>query len=517
MIKNSQKLSSFALFSSFLISSITGEAANQKKNEINVLLITADDLNCSSVNLFGGKVNNLTPNIDALAHSGIYFQYSHVTTGVSQVSRGALATGLYPHNSGIDGFYNTTKEIPTIQEILIDNGFQIGIIGKVKHSSPKENTKWDFSAEIGGGRDYNKYAAALKSFILKSQKEGKPFYFMANSHDPHRPWEGSEDAAIKFPSHDFPYPSTIYQPKDVEIPGFLPDILKVREEITMYTNSVKRLDDFVGAILKVLDETGVADNTMVIFLSDNGMSIPFSKTNCYLHSTRTPWIVRFPGVVTPGSIDKKHFISGIDYLPTVLEAVGIPIPSNLDGKSFYSVLRGKNQSGRKNVFTQFTETSGKKRYPMRCVQDKKYGYIFNAWSVDKRVFKNESQIGISWSAMKEAALTTPSIAERNRFFEYRTVEEFYDFEKDPDALNNLIENPLYKRTIEKYRKKLEINLRKTNDPILEAYLNRNDSHFLSQYMKEQDKLVKNRMTNMIEIPNKKKTVSGKTLKKTNKK
>lgn len=463
---------------------------NQEKGKMNFLFITADDLNCSTVNLFGGKTPNLTPNIDSLACSGMYFQYAHVTTAVSQVSRGALATGRYPHNSGIEGFYHTNKDIPTLQELLVANGYRIGIMGKVIHSSPKEDTPWDYKNETGKGRDYNLYVQNIKDFIQAAQREGKPFYFMANSHDPHRPWEGSLQEKMKFPTHDYPYPSRIYQPLEVEVPGFLPDIPKIRLEVSQYTNSVKRLDDFVGALIRMLEEMNVADNTVVMFLSDNGMAMPFSKTNCYLHSTHTPWIVRWPGVTVPGTVDSENFISGIDYMPTILEIAGISIPESIEGRSFVSLLKGKKQQNRDVVFTQFMETSGHRRFPMRAVQDKKYGYIFNAWSDGNRVFKNESQSGLTWDAMLEAAKNNEDIATRINMFSYRVVEEFYDFEKDPDALCNLIDDPKYALLIQKYREKLEKNMRITKDPVLSAFLNRNDTQKLSLFMFEQEQLIK---------------------------
>lgn len=158
----------------------------------------------------------------------------------------------------------------------------------------------------------------------------------------------------------------------------------------------------VGAILNVLDEENLSENTLVMFLSDNGISAPFAKTNCYLNSTSTPWIVRWPGVVKPGTRDKEDFISGIDFMPTVLDICGYNIPGTVDGQSFASILKGGKQENRDKVFTQFYETSGKRRYPMFAVQTAKYGYIFSPWSDGSYKFLNDSQGGIAFKGMVEA-------------------------------------------------------------------------------------------------------------------
>ena len=138
------------------------------------------------------------------------------------------------------------------------------------------------------------------------------------------------------------------------------------------------------------------------------------------------------------------------------------------------------------VFTQFHQTAGRKRFPMRTVQDKRFGYIFNPWSDGKAVFKNESQSGRSFKAMKAAAGGDPKIAARVKLFQYRVVEEFYDFEKDPDALNNLIDNAEYKSQIDKMRAELLKWMIATGDPAKEAFEKRDSTEALAQFMTEQN-------------------------------
>ncbi|MBN2290959.1 MAG: sulfatase [Pirellulales bacterium] len=465
-------------------------AEDAKKPRTNVLLITADDMNCDSVGAYGCKVSKTTPNIDRLAEHGMRFVHSHVTIAVCQPCRGVWATGRYPHRSGIEGFQHMQADHPTLMQTLKEAGYITGILGKVGHSTPKAEFEWDMvhdMKELGQGRDPGRYRDFVKGFFQRAKADGRPFYLMVNSHDPHRPFSGSDqEAGMRRKYGPLAMPSHIFQPGEVVVPGFLPDIPPVRREIAEYYSSVRRCDDTVGAVLDVLHDSGMEGNTLVMFLSDHGMPLPFAKTNVYLHSTRTPWIVCWPGKVKAGTIDQKHFISGVDLMPTVLDALKLPLPDGMDGFSFLLVLEGKSQAGRDKVFTQFHQTSARRRYPMRCVQNRRWGYIFNPWSDDHRVFRNESQSGRSFKAMKDAAETDQRIAERVRHFQYRTLEEFYDFENDPDALHNLIDDPKYRAQIDQMRGELADWMRLTGDPALQAFLHRDSSKAVSSFMADQD-------------------------------
>ena len=461
------------------------------KPRVNLLLITADDLNCSSVGAYGCKVKNTTPNIDKLAASGIRFDYAHVTVAVCQPSRGAWMTGRYPHNSGVEGFQKAPKRIPALYTVLKKNGYHVGMLGKVGHSTPVMPFQFDMVHDwdkLAMGRDPKKYARYFREFLAAAKADDKPFFMMANSHDPHRPFSGSDQEKGKFKStfKTLAKPSKVFTPKEVSIPGFLPELPEVRKEMAEYFSSVRRCDDTVGAILAELDNAGVADNTLVMFMSDNGMALPFAKTNCYFHSSRTPWIVRFPGVAKPG-VDTTHFLGGIDVMPTMLDAAGIKAPDGVDGRTVLPVLRGETQAGRKYVFTQFHETSGKRRFPMRAIHSKKFGYLFSPWSDGKTAFKNESQSGRTWKAMTKAAAKDPAIAARVKLFSYRTVEEFYDFENDPNALNNLIDDPKYKQQIDTMRARLLAEMKKTGDPAAMALADPTCEETRKKFMADQAK------------------------------
>lgn len=459
---------------------------------MNILLITADDMNWDAVGAFGCATKGTTPNIDRLASGGVRFNHGHVTIAVCQPSRSALMTGRYPHCSGGEGFYHLRFDgVPILPDLLRQAGYSVGILGKQGHSTPYAHFEWDMAydqAELGMGRNPEVYYGHARNFVQDAVDAKKPFFLMANSHDPHRPFYGN-DREEWYSKTDPPAvpPSCTFAPSDVVVPAFLADIPEVRLEIAEYYNSVRRCDDTVGRLLDVLDETGVAEDTLVMFLSDNGMAFPFAKTNCYLNSTRTPWLARWPKVIKAGRVDDVHFISGVDFMPTILDAVGVEVPEGVNGHSFLPVLRGEKQDGRKLVFTQFHQTSARRNFPMRCVQNKRFGYIFNPWANGKREFRNESQSGRTWQAMEKAAENDAQIAARNRLFSFRVLEEFYDFENDPDALHNLIDDPNYAGEIDKLREALELWMAEFDDVALDAFVNRGFQKALDRMMAQVDK------------------------------
>ena len=444
----------------------------------NVLLLTVDDMNYNSTTLFGCDLPDITPNINCLASQGITLENAPVTLAVCQPSRSVLMTGRYPHRNGARGFECIDESVTTLTEHLHHAGYYNGIIGKEDHLAPREKFFWNeyiqtYNDENDFGRNPACYYEHTKLFLQHAKNQALPFFLMANVHDPHRPYAGSDDEIEFFGRHiavDYKY-----TPEEVTIPDFLPDIPDVRTEIAQYYSSVRRCDQSVGEILRALDETGYTQNTIVLFLSDNGMSFPFAKTNCYLNSTKSPWIFRWPAKIKKG-IKTSALINGIDYMPTLLDALNLSPADEMDGRSFLPVLLEEQTEHHTTIYTQFYKTSKnpitkkERHYPMRCVQDKRYAYIYNAWPDNETAFINESMAGLSFQAMQEAAKTDTAIAARVKFCQYRTSEEFYDYQDDPDALNNLINVPGCQEKIMSFRHLMQEYLAQTEDELLDCYI-----------------------------------------------
>lgn len=442
----------------------------------NILLITVDDMNHDVPGFAGGLAPGVTPHLDRLASQSLWFAHAHVASAICQPSRQSMMTGRYPHNIGAPGFDPIDPRVPTLQERLHEAGYVNGILGKVNHLAPEEKYQWSYRKEmnqLGMGRDPRLYHRYASEFIEQAKRAGQPFFLMANAHDPHRPFAGSDDEAANLQRPDwkanpYPTPDRVFQPGEVAVPGFLPDLPDVRRELAEYASSCRRADQTVGEVLRALAESGLESDTLVMFTTDHGMPLPFAKTNCYPASTRSPWLVRWPGVVEPG-VDREHFICGVDFMPTILDAAGLAQPEGLDGRSFLPLLRGEKQADRDHVFTTINTLSSRKAYPMRGLHDHRFTYIFNAWADGKTRFQNESQRGRTWRAMTEAAKKDRAIAERVRLFQYRVPEELYDRERDPCCLTNLAADAGHRALLERMRRRMAETMQATRDPELDAF------------------------------------------------
>ena len=226
-------------------------AAPAAAPRLNVLFITADDMNYNTPGFTGCLTPGITPNLDRLASQGMRFVNAHVTVAVCQPSRECLMTGRYPHRNGATGFYPVRPDVPTLAESLKAAGYQLGIMAKVSHLAPADKFPWDYkydARELGQGRDPALYYRSAKEFFAQAKKSGKPFFLMANSQDPHRPWAGSDGEKNRGENKQgkkkkakkaataagddesvsgevkYPPPSRIYKPEEVAVPGFLPDL-----------------------------------------------------------------------------------------------------------------------------------------------------------------------------------------------------------------------------------------------------------------------------------------------------
>jgi len=441
----------------------------------NILLITADDMGGDTPGCFGGPPD-VTPTLDRLAGEGMIFGRAHVPVAVCQPMRSATMTGLLPHRNGSEGFEPIDDAVPVITDLLREAGYLVGILGKTEHNQPEKKFGWDFARgrrDLGAGRNPGAYGDATARFIARAAEEGRPWFLLANSHDPHRPFSGSQEERETFPEDvraTYPQPSKVYGPEDVvDLPGFLPPLPEVHREYREYLSSCRRCDDTVAAVLGSLRDAGAEDDTLVVFTTDHGIAMPFAKANCYRQSTRTPLIIRWPGVTAPGSRELTAFVSVLDLFPTFCEAAGLPRPDGLDGRTLLPLLRGRPSGDRGEAFTVFHETAMKQRFEMRAWQTGEYSYIWNEWSDGSREYVAENMWGRSWPAMVAAAAEDEQMAARTAFYRYRAPEELYDLVHDPHSLTDLAADSRHRDTVRLARRRLLAWMVQTADPLLGRY------------------------------------------------
>lgn len=490
----------------------------------NLLIITTDDMSCDSVGVYGCKLKDTTPNMDRLAAQSLRFNHAHVVVGNCMPSRNVMWSGKYPHNNRIEGFRamgKMEKNYPVLGDLMKDAGYFTAIRHKVSHSTPYSPFPWDLV--LGDERRDNvknaaSWGAAAAKGIAAAKQAGKPFCLMLNIADPHKPFYAEGKGGVTIPDDDVP--SKVFTPEEVPIPGFLHDDPVIRKELAHYYSSVRRADDGVGAILEALKASGQDENTIILFLSDHGMPLPFAKTQLYHHSSRTPLMIRWPGVTKAGAVDDAHMISTVDLLPTILDMLGIEsshlaprderdassankataasnatsanapsssrgaMTATFDGTSFAAVLKGESQPERTMVFKEHNENAGGQNSPMRAVQTKEWLYIFSPWSNGTRVMSGATNGTSTARQMRVLAKDNEQIAARIDLFDHRVPEEAYEVRYDPDALTNLIAKPENAAQVATLEKALEDWMVKTNDPLLEVFRKRDDAAFREQYMKQ---------------------------------
>jgi N-sulfoglucosamine sulfohydrolase len=450
--------------------------------QLNILFFTADDMNFDSSGVCGGPIKDLTPNLDRLAAEGLRFEHAYSTVAVCQPVRQIMQTGLYPHRNGSMGFFPLKPEVRTLNQQLHDAGYLISMFGKINHHQPAEKFCVDF-ADDKISRRPSQLAAATRKFLKMAREQGRPFFHNVNCYDPHRPFigiNGPADLAEGEP------PSRWIKPDEItEVPGFLEDLPEIRRELAGYYTNVRRLDDALGAVLKVLKEEGFADNTLVMFYGgDHGMSFPFAKSNDYENSSRGALMIRWPGVTKPGAVDRDHLVSTLDFAPTLLEAAGLPPLPGIDGRSFVPAVKGATMTGWDRVFTFYNAAFGNRWLPMRCVRTKQRSYIWNAWCDGKREYHTENMAGLTWKAMLAAAATNPAIKARTDFYLHRVPEEFYNLTKDRCERANLIGCPARQAEIEALRQDLLALMRRTGDPFAEAFARRDNKDLIPEVLKQ---------------------------------
>ncbi len=437
---------------------------------LNIVLITADDMNWDSLGCTGSKVPNISPNIDRLADEGILFKQAHATIPVCQPVRATMHTGLYPQNSGCRGFGPINKDVKTINEVMDEAGYLISMLAKTPHYKPFDKWCVDYmvhAKELNVGRSPDKFREHTRKFLKMAADQDKPFFHHVNCQDPHRPffWSGEKGNEGVFPPA-----SRIIKPEEVEVPGFLEELPAVRQEVADYYTCVYRLDECVGAVMEELKAAGRDKDTLVMFFGgDHGMAFPFAKSNTYDNGTRAALILRWPDVIPAGKTDDDHLVATIDIAPTLLEAAGLPALKDIDGRSFLEIAKGQKQEGWDQVITMYHETFSKRLLEMRCVRTKDQAYIWNAWSDGKQTYRAENMSGQTWKAMLKAGETNPEIEERCQFYLYRVPEEFYVVSKDPNERHNLIDSPKHQETIRAKREIIQKWLKQYNDPLFEQF------------------------------------------------
>jgi N-sulfoglucosamine sulfohydrolase len=434
------------------------------KGPRNVLILVADDLGLQ-VGCYGDKVIQ-TPNLDALAKRGVRFTHAYASVASCSPSRSVIYTGLFTHQSGQYGLAHAPhiqqSSMPNIQSLpglLRNAGWWTGIIGKV-HVLPASVYPFEYQLEKGQGRNGATMAKAAREFIAKSGK--RPFFLVMGYTDPHRAAKGfGNEAFAKDPKE------VKYDPKQMVLPHFVPDRPEAREDWAEYYQSISRLDRNVGMVLEVLRETGHLDDTLIIFLSDNGPPFPGAKTTLYEAGLHLPLLIAAPDQKNRGGANNA-LVSFNDITPTVLDWAKVKSPKDLPGRSLLPILDQENPKGWDVIYGshQFHEIT--MYYPMRCLRTRTHKYLINFAHKLDYPFASDIYNSKTWQAVLKNK--DKLLGQRNvETFLHRPKEELYDLTKDPNELHNVAGDPKYADVLGDLRKRLRAWQEQTRDPWIIKY------------------------------------------------
>ncbi len=453
----------------FGVASVFPFVANaQTEDRPNIILFVSDDHGTDALGCYGNdKIQ--TPNLDALAKKGVIFENAFCTASTSAASRSVLLTGKFGHAIGVYGHthdyhhFSAFEGVQSLPIILSENGYYTARVGKY-HLAPESVYHFD---EVYPGSERNPVEMANNS--VKAFEQDKPFFLYFCTGDPHRSdpfkpevWSDPNMFGNQLEGYTGVKEVT-YSPDDVIVPDFLPDNEVTRTELAQYYQSVSRMDTGLGHLIKQLEKSGKADNTIIIYIADNGMAFPTAKTTLYEPGMKLPCIVAGPGVNTKKK-KNQTLVSWADWTPTLLDIAGVEFDKkDFHGRSFAGVIDGTDKEPRKQVYASHTFHEVTMYYPMRVVREDRYKLIWNiAYQLDYP-FASDLWNASTWQAIHR---------QDGKMFGYRPIDKFlqrgefelYDLKNDPRELNNLALNPKYNNELERLKKDLKQWQLRTRDP-----------------------------------------------------
>lgn len=435
---------------------LPSQLAFSESNRPNILLILSDDHSFPHVGAYGANECErlgLTSNTDALAREGMRFDRAYTAAPQCAPSRTAIFAGRSPVGLAATRFAHPARaNVPFFTDVLRDSGYWVGLDGRHQHLDGKLRdlpAVSDTLVELGmrGPRFERRFDHFVQSnptkgkalsqvgetvsAVLKSLPEGRPWFLYFGLTQPHRPWGDDHDGI---------------DPASLVLPPDWPDLPEVRLDYARYLAEVRDMDTGVGLIMKALNDHGADENTMVIFMGDNGEALLRGKGTLSTRGTHVPLLIRWPKTVKPGSVSDA-LISGVDLAPTILAAAGLEKAEGMTGMSFLPLLEGRAFESRECIFAErgwhagpIVRTDG---FDLsRSVTTRQYHFIYNA--IPERQFGpvDMTQRNVAWEAIKTAYANgeLSDLHERLYFRTPRPIFELYDLTADPHQLTNLAGN-----------------------------------------------------------------------------
>jgi len=359
----------------------------------NVVFIMSDDHAAHAISAYGSRINR-TPNLDRIADGGIRMDAAFCTNSICAPSRAAILTGTYNHVNGVTTLdTHLHNSLWTFPQSLQAAGWQTSLFGKwhLGHGDGHDPAGFDrwrvlpgqghyhnpvFLDSVDGVVERGGYVTDLITDDcldwLERRDPDRPFALFCQHKAPHRTWEPDAKHFTMYGDVEIPYPDTFRDDLAgraevvqavkmrmldldpiIDLKATVPDGLTLDEEIDWryqgyikdYLRVVASMDDNIGRLLDYLDEHDLADDTIVVYTSDQGFFLGdhgwFDKRLMYEESLSMPLLIRYPGAIDPGSTS-DDIVVNVDFGPTLLDLCGLGVPDHVQGRSFAPVLHGES-------------------------------------------------------------------------------------------------------------------------------------------------------------------------------
>lgn len=384
--------------------------------------------------------------LDALAADGVRFVNSFCTSPQCSPSRAALYTGRYPHNNGMFGLahdpfsWRLNDDEIYLAKHLQNAGYETAHVGiqHVTEFTDEAVAKLGF-VHVLPGHLAAEVADSAIGFL--EQAHEKPFFLNAGFFEPHRDHTGGY--RLTPPDSE----------KGVDLPPYIPNTDQSRLEFSELQGMIKSMDVAVGRIMDALRRLDLIDDTWVIFTTDHGLAMPRAKCTMYDPGLKTALIMCAPQLGLSGGKVVEQLISHVDMVPTLLEGLGIAVPENLQGRSYWPLLQGDSDSHRDALF--FEKTYHTDYEPQRAIRNARYKLIWNAEVDITNVPADIMHSPIYPQMMDMLTVTRPPF-------------ELYDLATDPNEMTNLAEIASYQDIKDNLRQQLLAWMRDTEDPLLDG-------------------------------------------------
>ena len=392
-----------------------------------------------------------TPNIDRMALDGAKFTQAFVTAPVCSPSRSALVTGMYQttigahnHRSGRgDLKIHLSDDVEPVPAIMRRAGY---FVTNGRYSSDgtlskgKTDYNFEYAADLYDGADWAGRASD-QPFFAQIQLRGGKFRNQRTL----EPVRGVQTKGI--------------DPKKVKLPPYYPDHPTIRKDWAQYLESIEHVDWEVGQILDRLEREGVADNTVVFFLTDHGVSHARGKQFLSEEGTRVPLVVRAPGRIEPGLV-REDLVAHIDVTASSLAFAGIEVPGWMEGRPLF----GPDAEARDYVVSA-RDRCDETVDLIRSVRTERFRYIRNYVPerphLQPNRYKDSKAVIQTLHKLRDDGKLSPKI--KAMFYGERPKEELYDLREDPWEMRNLANDAAHAKTLAKHRSALQEWIGQTGD------------------------------------------------------